>query len=262
MLYFHSWSGGKDSTAAIILDHIHGLPPSEIVISEVMFSHERNISGELPEHIDFIYNTAIPKFKEWGYTTHVVKDERDFLYYFYHIITQSSVAERNGKRRAFPLGGMCHINPALKKRPLRKFFAQYPEQEFIQYVGIAVDEPKRIARLDGTNKVSLLQQYRYTEKMAFDLCKEYGLLSPIYEFSKRGGCWFCPNQTYEELARLKYTYPALWEEIVALSKEDNLVSEGFKYGQTVAEVERQIDAIIQNWELEKNQMNIFDFLEG
>ena len=36
MKYFHSWSGGKDSTAAIILDHIHGRPPSRIVFCEVM----------------------------------------------------------------------------------------------------------------------------------------------------------------------------------------------------------------------------------
>ena len=46
MLYFHSWSGGKDSTASIILDHIHGLPPSKIIFSEVMFDRKREISGE------------------------------------------------------------------------------------------------------------------------------------------------------------------------------------------------------------------------
>ena len=38
MKYFHSWSGGKDSTAAIILDHIHGLPPSTVVFCEVMLA--------------------------------------------------------------------------------------------------------------------------------------------------------------------------------------------------------------------------------
>ena len=37
MQYFHSWSGGKDSTASIILDPIHGLPPAKIIFSEVMF---------------------------------------------------------------------------------------------------------------------------------------------------------------------------------------------------------------------------------
>ncbi len=33
----------------------------------------------------------------------------------------------------------------------------------VSYIGIATDEPKRLARLDGTNKVSLLAKYGYTE---------------------------------------------------------------------------------------------------
>lgn len=62
MRYLYSWSGGKDSTAAIILSHIHNLPPSTVIFSEVMFDKKRGISGELPEHIDFIKNRAIPVF--------------------------------------------------------------------------------------------------------------------------------------------------------------------------------------------------------
>lgn len=42
------WSGGKDSTASIILAHIHHLPITEIVFCEVMFDKSRNISGEIP----------------------------------------------------------------------------------------------------------------------------------------------------------------------------------------------------------------------
>ena len=62
-------------------------------------------------------------------------------------------------------------------------------EEITQYVGIAIDEPKRLKRLDdgGKNKVSLLEKYGYTEEMAKNLCKKYGLLSPIYNFAPRGG---------------------------------------------------------------------------
>lgn len=35
------WSGGKDSTASIILAHIHHLPITEIVFCEVMFDKSR-----------------------------------------------------------------------------------------------------------------------------------------------------------------------------------------------------------------------------
>lgn len=56
MKYIASWSGGKDSTASIILAHEHNEPLDLIIFSEVMF--DENISGELPEHIDFIKNKA------------------------------------------------------------------------------------------------------------------------------------------------------------------------------------------------------------
>ena len=47
MKYICSWSGGKDSTAQIILAHEHNEPLDLIIFSEVMF--DKNISGELPE---------------------------------------------------------------------------------------------------------------------------------------------------------------------------------------------------------------------
>ena len=51
------------------------------------------------------------------------------------------------------------------------------EHEITQYIGIAIDEPKRLERLDGINKISLLAKYGYTEQMAMELCKKYNLLS-------------------------------------------------------------------------------------
>ena len=51
MKYYVSWSGGKDSTATIILAHLHNIPIDGIIFSEVMFDKSRGISGELPEHI-------------------------------------------------------------------------------------------------------------------------------------------------------------------------------------------------------------------
>ena len=44
MKYIASWSGGKDSTASIILAHEHNEPLDLIIFSEVMFNE--NISGE------------------------------------------------------------------------------------------------------------------------------------------------------------------------------------------------------------------------
>lgn len=194
MKYFHSWSGGKDSTAAIILDHLHGLPPSRVVFCEVMYDRKRGISGELPEHIDFVKNVAIPKFTEWGFTVDLIHAETDYLDNFYHVISKSRNGN-NGKMRGFPLSGRCTIQRDCKLKPIGDYYKKLnlKPSDFTQYVGVAVDEPERLERLRGTNKVSLLERYGYTEEMALELCKEYGLLSPIHQYTSRGGLLVLPE---------------------------------------------------------------------
>lgn len=260
MLYFHSWSGGKDSTASVILDHIHGLPPSKIIFSEVMFDKKRGISGELPEHIDFVMNRAKPLFEEWGYTVEILHSDRDYLDLFFQVTQRSKKPERNGKLTGFLLGGMCYANPALKLKPIRQYLKSLGNAEYTQYIGIAVDEPKRLERLKGTNRVSLLERFGYTEQMAFELCKEYDLLSPTYQHGRRGGCWFCPNQNIKSFARLKTEYPELWGELRELSKTDNLISKNFSYKLTFAEVEAKVDQEIERQKDEAAQITLFDLL--
>ena len=66
-LYIASCSFGKDSIATILLALEHNEPLDHVVFSEVMFDLERDISGEIPEHIDWIYNTAKPRLEAlWG----------------------------------------------------------------------------------------------------------------------------------------------------------------------------------------------------
>ena len=116
---------------------------------------------------------------------------------------------------------------------------------------ISQDEEKRLERLDGKIKVSLLAKYGYTEVDAAALCKKYGLYSPAYEFSARNGCWFCPNCRSNEFAEFKRRYPDLWQRLLDLGKVENLVSYGFKYGKTIEEVDRDISmqaAQMRLWE--------------
>lgn len=158
MLYFQSWSGGKDSPASIILERIYSLPPSKIIMSEVMFDRKRNVSGELPEHMEWVHGTAIPLFHSWGYEVEIVRADRDYLDLFYHIISKSKKEGRNGKYAGFLIGGLCKANSALKTKPISDFYKGLNEN-FIQFVGIAADEPERLKRLIGTNKVSLKCRY-------------------------------------------------------------------------------------------------------
>lgn len=122
------------------------------------------------------------------------------------------------------------------------------EKPLIQYVGIAADESKRLARLAGTNKVSLLAKYGVTEAEALALCKRHNLLSPIYEFTSRGGCFFCPNAGWSELQHLYSHHHDLWNYLLALQKLPNKTTERFNRVYRFDE----IDEIVQKSLLNNN----------
>ena len=133
------------------------------------------------------------------------------------------------------------MNAEGKVQPIRDFYKNIKEP-VTQYIGIAKDEPKRLERLRGTNKVSLLEKYNYTEEMAIELCKKYELLSPLYNYSSRGGCWFCPNAREKELAIFKFNYPELWNKLENLDRS-NLVTPKFNRKYTFEEINEKLDII-------------------
>ena len=110
MKYLASWSGGKDSTASIILAHERNEPIDAIIFSEVMF--DKNISGELPEHIDFIKNKCIPLFDSWGYETKILHANKTYLDVF---MAEPTKGKRKGLGliTGFPMIGACAINKTL-----------------------------------------------------------------------------------------------------------------------------------------------------
>ena len=185
--YIASFSGGKDSTATIILEHERGDPLDLIIFSEVMF--DENTSGELPEHIDFVKNKCIPLFASWGYETKILHAKMNYMDIFMREPTRGKRAGM-GLKTGFPMAGKCQINRSIKVQPIKDFLKNMDPEEYMQYLGIAIDEPKRLERLRGTNRISLLEKYGYTEKMALELCKKYDLLSPIYDFAPRGAAGF------------------------------------------------------------------------
>lgn len=245
--YYAMCSFGKDSIATILLAMEHNEPLDEILYTEVMFDNERGISGEVPVHIEWINNVAIPWFEEHGLKVTRFAAEKDYVSLFKRIRGDRSAPENRGKMSGFPIGHRCWAQGELKVGPIDAFIRKKKQvYEVTQYLGIAVDEPERWDRVKpvkNLNTVSLLIKYGYTEAMATDLCKKYGLLSPIYNSSQRQGCWFCPNQRFSQLSILRKEYPHLWEELKTLSKEENVVGKTFKEGLTIDEIEAKLDDI-------------------
>ena len=160
---------------------------------------DQNISGEVPEHRDFIYDRLKPFCeKELGIKFTILHADKTYDDVFHHVITRGP---HKGEVRGFAWAGMCAVNRDCKIPPVRKYNAAL-SPDTVSYVGIAEDEPKRLVRLDGVKKVSLLAKYGMTEADAYKLCQDHGLLSPIYAHCRRNGCWFCPNASDEELLEL------------------------------------------------------------
>ena len=241
MKYIACCSFGKDSLAQIILAHEHNEPLDYVVYSEVMFDIKNNVSGEVPEHRDFIYNVAIPKIeKEFGYKVVVAKSELDFLSEFHRKIVKG---KHQGLVRAFPIGFKCCINRDCKMPPIKKFYKTL-KNDYKQYVGIALDERERLVRLyKDHRKISLLEKYGYTEAMAKELCAKYGLLSPVYNYTNRNGCWFCPNQRWSELSWLYQHHQELFDRLVELQKTPNKASEKWNREFTITQIKQQLDLL-------------------
>lgn len=251
MKRYISWSGGKDSSASIALCYEKGIHLDGVVMSEVMFDHSRNISGENPKHIKWVYEIAKPIIEKMGYPVIIVRDKEDYLSLFNHRLEKSKVAERIGKKQGWLIAGLCVANDRLKMRPLKEFFKSVGECERV--VGIAFDEQNRLKSLrTKPHTWSILERYGVVEADTYEICKRYNLLSPTYDKLKRGGCWFCPNCKVEEFAQLAKEYPHLWAELEKLSHDKEIISQGFKYGRTFESVDRQVWAI-------NNQISIFDY---
>lgn len=134
----------------------------------------------------------------------------------------------------FPTRWSQYCTGELKKDILRKSLgsqsqsgegtgAQPSKQEFsdsalkrgadiniVQYLGIAADEPDRIARHTKPGFLLPLVEVGWDETYCRQWCEERGLLSPIYTTATRGGCWFCHNQGVDQLRLLRRNYPDLW----------------------------------------------------
>ena len=200
-------------------------------------------SGEVPEHRAFIYETAIPRLEQLGVPVRVLRSDKTYLDLFAGTVTRGP---KKGLRRGFPLCGHCYVQRDCKLRPIRRYNrALTPDT--VQYVGIASDEPVRLRRLQG-DQVSLLEKYHYTEEDAKQLCQTAGLLSPVYAFTNRGGCWFCPNAKRKELRHLYDHHPELWAKMLELQAMPGKVSEKFNRTERFSDIDaafRKEDALCQ-----------------
>lgn len=162
---------------------------------------------------------------------------------FDHVKTKG---KNQGKRGYGWSNMLCRwCTAALKQTPLKHHMAG---REYISYIGIAYDEPKRHERV-ADNVRHPLYDWQVTERMALQYCYERGFdWGGLYEHFDRVSCWCCPLKNNKELMQLYVHYPDLWRE---LKDMDNRAYNKFK-GKGVDFYEKKIIQKLRN-----KQMTLF-----
>ena len=225
MEHILSLSYGKDSLACLGAIEKLGLPLDKIIHAEIWATD--TIPADLPPMIEFKEKADKIIRERYGLTVEHVRSDKTASDIFY---AKRKRGNRVGEIIGFPMAGACEFQKPLKVFPINKV-----QKDCITYVGIAYDEPKRFKSASDT-KIFPLVKAEWTEKVCYDWCKKNDLLSPIYSTSARGGCWFCPNQSIDQLRLLRRDYPEYWQMLL---KWDNDSPVLFKPSHSVHDYDRR-----------------------
>ena len=200
-----SLSYGKDSLACLEAIRQLGWPLDRIVHAEVWATD--TIHADLPPMVEFKAKADAIIKERYGIEVEHRRAENTFESAFYLKRGHSGRQTKHlGKRYGWP---MTRGNWCLQQLKLPALKTAHDGCN-IQYLGIAADEPERIARHDKPGYALPLVAIGWDEATCRKWCEDNDLLSPIYTTAARGGCWFCHNQSIGQLRLLRKMYPDLW----------------------------------------------------
>lgn len=208
MQHILSLSYGKDSLACLGAIEQLGWPLDRIVHAEIWATD--TIPADLPPMVEFKAKADKIIKKRWGIEVeHICAMRGNERQTFERVFYRKRASSKNGntlhKMYGWPFQKGPWCNDRLKVNALRKI-----NKNEVVYLGIAADEPKRFHNLTETKKSPLVEA-GWDEAYCRKWCEENDLLSPIYTTVARGGCWFCHNQSVNQLRLLRKNYPDLWQ---------------------------------------------------
>ena len=237
--YVLSLSYGKDSLACLAAIQHLGYPLDRIVHAEVWATD--TIPADLPPMVEFKKKADQIILDRYGITVEHIcasrERERERVTYentFYRKL----YSKKYGREQiyGFPTTKGAWCNSRLKMAALNAIKSG-SSKKVVRYLGIAADEPERIARHTRPGIVLPLVELGWDEETCRQWCELNDLLSPIYTTADRGGCWFCHNQGIEQLRLLRKNYPDLWALLLKWDADSPIT---FKpQGRTVAHFEKR-----------------------
>ena len=198
-------SGGKDSTAMLLMMLEKGMPVDEIIFCDTGVEFP-----ELYQHLEAVEAYIGRKITR-------LAAPHSFEYYMADI---PKIRQREGNRNTgygWPRMFNRWCTKHFKIVPVKKYLQDIPE--YTLYIGIAADEPKRHKNIP-TNVRHPLYDWGITEKQALQYCYDRGIdFGGLYQKFNRLGCWCCPLQRISDLRKVRRYYPELWAGILGLDKK-------------------------------------------
>lgn len=241
MMNVFNLSFGKDSMATLLLAIEKGIQIDHIMYVDIRFSPE--ISGEHPLMAEWIPKAEKRLKEKFRVVVEHTYSGISFVEQFYKV---KQKGKHIGDAYGFPftIGAWC--NDRLKLKAISKYLEQFGTCLTTQFISIAYDEPVRWERMkkketDKRKYRSLLVENKITEQDAFRICDRYGLLSPMYKTEDgifRGGCWFCPKQSYADIYNLWKNYPELYAKLLQIEPDSHNT---FKDGLTLQELSERFE---------------------
>lgn len=220
-------SGGKDSTAMLLMMLERGEPISEVVYVDLGWDFPA-----MKDHIDKLQSdTGLP---------FVRLDIAEQIRYNFaeRLVNSTKVPPHNGYGWAWP---GCRWCTSLKKKAINDYIKD-KEYDY-SCIGIAVGEERRVK--DAKKLRYPLIEYGVTETEALLYCRNRGYdWNGLYDVFDRVSCFCCPLQKRVALINLKKYYPELYERIREMDSQLNWRCT-FKDGMSFAEYEkRKVDNYI------------------
>lgn len=200
------WSGGKDSTATVLL-HLERGDKVKAVCYIPMFTKE--IPLVLKDHYQFILNTA-DYFRSLGAEVYIVTG----ITYVEYVLHRATCGKHKGRIFGFPcfIRGQCGFKRDSKIKACAECDVGSYDYESL---GIAYDEKSRHNQLNDKLR-SILVEEGYTQVDCALLCMNHNCYSPVYAERKRDGCALCFNAKADERKRWFRDYPEAFNILLHL----------------------------------------------
>lgn len=208
MRHIASVSFGKDSLAMLLL-----LLEKEMPLDEVIFYN----SGMEFQAIYDIRDQVRPILERRGIRFTEVKPDAPFLY---QMLERPVFSKKNGHHLGYGwCGDPCRWGTKLKTRALDGLGLDAEKH----YIGIAADEPERLAKLRAP-KCSPLAEAGMTEADCLEYCYQRGFFwvengVRLYDILDRVSCWCCKNKNRKELKAIYQYLPHYWSLLKELQAQ-------------------------------------------